>query len=105
VKSKFGELLDMKEEIITKTAKNNDIKQISAIFFGDNAVELDLLQKQLFRSNKTFSQKRQRDQAFAELAFNALQSCINQCKLNLSVKYPSYEDIVTFLSAQIHHQD
>ena len=78
--------------------KKADMKQLSAIFFDDSAVELDLLQKQLFRADKKFSQKRQRDQVFVELAFKALNSCLEQCKSELSVKYPTYENLLSFLS-------
>jgi hypothetical protein len=83
---------------VTNKNKNNDIKHVSAIYLNDSAIEVELLQKQLFRNNKQFSKKKAQDQAFIELATKALNNCIEQCKNATSTKYPTYDDICDFLS-------
>jgi hypothetical protein len=93
-------ILTMNENIsedINKS-KNTDIKHISAIYLNDSAIEVELLQKQLFRNNRQFSKRKAKDQAFIELATKALNSCIEQAKSTISTKYPTYDDISDFLS-------
>lgn len=82
----------------TKSNTKQDIKHLNATFFNDAAIELDLLEKQL-RLEKHFSKRRERDQAFSELAFKALQYCVEQCKTQSGAKYPSYEEVSNYLSS------
>ena len=79
-------------------SKNTNIKHISAIYLNDSAIEVELLQKQLFRNNRHFSKKKAQDQAFIELATKALNYCIEKSKGTISTKYPAYDDICDFLS-------
>lgn len=81
-----------------KPSKNTDTKQLNATFFNDTAIELELLEKQL-RLDKHFSKRRQRDQAFVELAFKALQYCVECYKRESSTKYPTYEAMMAYVTS------
>lgn len=82
-----------------KARNKQDIKHLNATFFDDTAIEIDLLEK-LLRMEKHFSKRRERDQAFIELAVKSLNYCVEQCKIQLGAKYPSYEDICNYLSSK-----
>lgn len=80
-------------------AKNQEIKKISATYIGDEAIGIDLLEKSV-RVNKLFRNKSERDTALVSLALSALKYCIETYKKQHSVKYPSYDDILEFLSSK-----
>ena len=54
---------------------NSDMKKITASFTGDEAIELELLEKAL-RLDKLTKTKSQRDNAFFGLALDALRKAI-----------------------------
>lgn len=80
-------------------AKNPEIKKISATYLGDDAIGVDLLEKSV-RVNKLFRNKAERDTALVSLGLSALRYCIEAYKKQHAVKYPSYDDILEFLSAK-----
>jgi hypothetical protein len=76
--------------------QTNDIKKINATFTGEEAIELELLEKSL-RIDKFSKSKSERDNLFFNLALNALQKTIqNYAKVN-NLKYPFYEQIKAYL--------
>ena len=77
--------------------KDTEIKKISATYMGDDAIGVDLLEKSV-RVNKLFRHKAERDTALISLSLSALRYCIEAYKKQHSVKYPSYDEILTFLS-------
>jgi len=77
----------------------NEIKKISATYLGDEAIGVDLLEKSM-RVNKLFRSKAERDTALVSLGLSALKYCAEVYKKQHSVKYPSYEDILNFLTSE-----
>lgn len=78
-------------------AKNSEIKKISATYWGDDAVGVDLLEKSL-RVDKVYRYKTEKDTAIVSLALSALKYSIEIYKKQNSVKYPTYENILDFLT-------
>lgn len=74
-----------------------DIKKITASFIGDEAIELELLEKSL-RLDKQFKTKSERDNHFISLALDALGKCIADCSMSLLTKYPSYNEVKQYLA-------
>jgi hypothetical protein len=76
--------------------QSHDIKKIIATFTGEDAIELELLEKSL-RIDKLAKSKSERDSLFFGLALIALQKTINTYNKEHQLKYPSYEQIKNYL--------
>jgi hypothetical protein len=74
----------------------HDIKKITATFTGEDAIELELLEKSL-RIDKLAKSKSERDNLFFSLALAALQKTIDSYNKAYQLKYPSYEQIKDYL--------
>lgn len=77
--------------------QTGDIKKITATFTGEEAIELELLEKSL-RIDKLAKSKSERDNLFFGLALAALQKTIDSYNKTYQVKYPSYDQIKAYLA-------
>jgi len=77
-------------------SQQNDIKKITATFTGDQAIELELLEKSL-RLDKLAKTKSERDNLFFSLALDSLRKSIIKYSKQHGTKYPSYEQMKDYL--------
>ena len=71
-------------------------KRIVSELSGEQGIEVDLMYVKL---GLTSFSKKQADAIFCNLAILAIQNQITACSLKLGKKYPSYEDVISFINS------
>lgn len=85
--------------IMAKNVVGIPVRRVSAEYFGDDAVDLEIMEVTL-GLNRNSRNKGDRDTKLMKIAFSALRRAIEQYRMETGERYPDFDTFASWLGAR-----